>query len=216
LSSHARFAITAALLAATGLLLLFRNHGEVFPARQLLVSFPSTLGNWQGTNIPIPKDELEILGHGDFVMRDYENNTIDDSPGINLFIAYFPSRRTGDTPHSPKHCLPGNGWAPVESGRIRVSSPGHAPFSANRYIIANGEDRQLVIYWFWAHDRAVASEFWDRIYLVKDSIRLHRSDGSLFRLMTPLQRGETEDAAQQRLLSFAGNIVPLINQYVPK
>jgi EpsI family protein len=74
----------------------------------------------------------------------------------------------------------------------------------------------LVVYWFWAHDRAVASEYWEKFYLVADSIRLHRSDGSLFRLITALQAGETEDAAQQRLLAFAGNIVPIINQYVPR
>lgn len=97
-----------------------------------------------------------------------------------------------------------------------VSLPGHAPFAANRYIIAKGDERELVLYWFWAHDRAVASEYWAKFYLVEDSIRLHRSDGSLFRIVTSLQPGETEDAAEQRLLSFAGNVVPLINQYVPR
>jgi len=148
-------------------------------------------------------------------MRNYRD-TAEESPDINLFMAYFPSQRAGDTPHSPKHCLPGNGWAPVESDRMMVSLPGHAPFPANRYIIANGDEHRLVIYWFWAHDRAVASEYWEKFYLVADSIRLHRSDGSLFRLITALQAGETEDAAQQRLLAFAGNIVPIINQYVPR
>jgi EpsI family protein len=215
LSSHIRFAIAAILLTATALLLHTRNHSEVFPPRQPLASFPSQFGAWRGSDIPMSQDVLEILGPGEFVLRDYQNNT-DGSPDVNLFIAYFPSQRAGDTIHSPKHCLPGNGWSPVESSRILVSLSGHAPFSANRYIIANGEDRQLVIYWFWAHDRAVASEYWAKFYLVADSIRLHRSDGSLFRLITPLQRGETEDVAQQRLLSFAGDIVPMINQYVPR
>ena len=27
----------------------------------------------------------------------------------NLFIAFFPSQRQGDTIHSPKNCLPGSG-----------------------------------------------------------------------------------------------------------
>jgi EpsI family protein len=215
LSSRFRFGIAAALLLATGFLLLTRNRGEVFPPRQPLASFPSQFGSWQAFDLPIPQDELEILGRGEFVMRNYRD-TAEESPDINLFMAYFPSQRAGDTPHSPKHCLPGNGWAPVESDRMMVSLPGHAPFPANRYIIANGDEHRLVIYWFWAHDRAVASEYWEKFYLVADSIRLHRSDGSLFRLITALQAGETEDAAQQRLLAFAGNIVPIINQYVPR
>jgi EpsI family protein len=215
LSSRIRFAIVATLLLTTLLLLHARNHGEVLPARQPLASFPAHLGSWQGVDRPIPQDELDVLGRGEFLMRDYQNNT-DDNPDVNLFIAYFPSQRAGDTPHSPKHCLPGSGWSPVASDKIEISLPGHAAFSANRYIIANGEQRQLVIYWFWAHDRAVASEYWEKFYLVTDSIRLHRSDGSLFRLLTPLQRGETEVAAQQRLLSLAADIVPVIDQYVPR
>jgi exosortase D (VPLPA-CTERM-specific) len=210
-----RFAVAIAILLATALLLLVRNRGEVFPLRQPLASFPSHFEDRQGTDTPMSREVLDILGPGEFVMRDYQD-TSGDSPAVNLFIAYFPSQRAGDTIHSPKHCLPGNGWSPVESNTISISSPGHAPFAANRYIIASGEDREMVIYWYWAHDRAVASEYWAKFYLVADSIRLHRSDGSLFRLITPLQPGETDDAAQKRLLSFAGNVVPLIDRYVPK
>jgi EpsI family protein len=215
LSSHVRFAIAAVLLTATTLLLYVRNRGEANPPRLPLASFPSQFPGWQGSEIPMTQAVLDILGPGEFVLRDYQSNK-DGIPDVNLFIAYFPSQRAGDTIHSPKHCLPGNGWEPVESSRIMVSLPGHAPFAANRYIIAKGDERELVLYWFWAHDRAVASEYWAKFYLVEDSIRLHRSDGSLFRIVTSLQPGETEDAAQQRLLSFAGNVVPLINQYVPR
>jgi EpsI family protein len=94
--------------------------------------------------------------------------------------------------------------------------PGRSPFVANRYVIAKGSERQLVLYWYWAHDRAVASEYWAKFYLVADSMRLNRSDGSLIRVTTPLRVGETSDSAQQRLLSFAGNVVPIINNYVPR
>ena len=215
MTARTRFAIAAALLLATALLLHARNHNEVFPWRQPLASFPSQLGSWRGSDIPISTEVLNILGPGEFVLRDYRDES-DRNPEVNLFIAYFPSQRAGDTIHSPKHCLPGNGWSPVESGRIQVSLPGRMPFTANRYVIASGDERQLVIYWYWAHDRAVASEYWAKFYLVTDSIRLHRSDGSLFRVITPLQRGESDAAAEQRLLAFAGNVIPLTGQYVPK
>jgi len=51
---------------------------------------------------------------------------------------------------------------------------------------------------------------------VTDSIRMHRSDGSLIRLSTPLGPDQDADAAQRLLLSFATNLVPLINTYVPR
>jgi EpsI family protein len=215
LNSRVRFVITAVLLMTAVILLRLHNHGEVFPPRPPLASFPLRLGGWTGSDLPMAPDTLAILGPGEFVFRDYGNNS-EDTPPVNLLIAYFPTQEAGDAIHSPKHCLPGNGWAPVESSRMVLTLPGHAPFPANHYVIAKGEERQLVIYWFWAHDRAVASEYWVKFYLVADSIRMHRSDGSLFRLLTPLRPGETEDSAQQRLLSFAGNVVPLTNQYVPK
>ncbi len=215
MSSRIRFAIAAVSLAGMAVLLLFRNHGEVFPPRETLASFPYQFGSWQGSNLPISQAELDILGPGEFLMRDYRDQT-ETNPMVNLYIQYFPTQRAGDTPHSPKHCLPGNGWAWSNRPGTLVSLPGHAPFLASRAVLYKGDERQLVIYWYWAHDRAVASDYAAKYYLVADSIRLHRSDGALFRILTPLPPNEAEDAAQQRLLSFASNIVPLINQYVPR
>ena len=213
--SHSRFAVIAVLLAATALFLHARNRNEVLPERASLTRFPYQLGEWTGTDVKIPQDVLDVLGAGDFLLRVYQNSS-ERQPYIDLFLVYFPSQRTGDTIHSPKHCLPGAGWLPVESSRVTLNLPGHLPFLANRYVIAKGTDRQLVLYWYLAHDRAIASEYWAKFYLVTDSIRLNRSDGSLVRLTTQLRPRETSDAAQARLISFASTFTPLLNQYVPR
>jgi EpsI family protein len=215
MKSQARFVAALTLLLGTALFLQARNRGEVFPSRKPLASFPEQLGNWAGTDVEIPKDIREILGAGDFMLRIYRDQS-QRQPNTDLFIAYFPSQRAGDTIHSPKNCLPGAGWTPIESARITLSVPGHAPIPVNRYVIAKGTDRLLVLYWYWAHDRAVASEYWAKIYLVTDSIRMNRSDGSLVRLTTPMSRGESVEAAMERLQPFAGEIVPLLNQYIPQ
>lgn len=165
--------------------------------------------------MPIDKDTLQVLGPGDFLLRIY--NLEDRSePYLDLFIAYFPSQRAGDTIHSPKNCLPGAGWAPVESGRLALAVPGHSPFPVNRYVIAKGESRQLVLYWYWAHDRGVASEYWAKYYLVADSIALNRSDGSLVRVTTPLLPGESVDKAQERMMPFVDAVVPRLQNYIPR
>lgn len=215
MKSHWRFAVTIALLAATAIFLQARSRTETLPNREPLASLPFQLGPWTGTDVPMQQDVLAILGPGDFLQRFYENASV-SQPYIDFFLAYFPSQRTGDTIHSPKHCLPGAGWLPTESSRISISFPGSAPFEVNRYVIAKGDQRQLVLYWYWAHDRAEASEYWAKFYLVADSIRLNRSDGSLVRVITPLPDGETVEAAQRRLLSFAGNVVPQLDRYIPR
>jgi EpsI family protein len=210
-----RFALVCALLSGTAVFLSYRDHDEVFAARQDLSALPSQLGTWKGRDMNIPDDVRETLGHGDFLSRIYLDEA-DSNHYVDLFIAYFPSQRFGDTIHSPKNCLPGSGWYPVDSSRVTLSFPGYRPFPANRYIISKGEDRQVVIYWYLAHDRSVASEYWARYYLLVDSVKMNRSDGSMIRLVTPLGPSETIEAAQQRALSLAGNIVPLIDRYVPR
>jgi len=212
---HPRVLIALALLAGAALFLQARGRSEVFPPRLPMASFPESVGNWTGTDVEIPKDVRDVLGPGEFLLRVYRPDDA-TKPVTDLFIAYFPTQRAGDTIHSPKNCLPGAGWTPVDSRRITLSVEGHAPFVVNRYVIAKGTDRQLVLYWYWAHDRAVASEYWARVYLVTDSIRLNRSDGSLVRITTHMLPGESGDAALQRVLPFTGKVIPLLNQYIPQ
>ncbi len=228
--STPRFIAAALLVAAAALLLQARTQSEVFPPRQSLQEFPTQLGTtqlgtgssgmglpetWKGTDVALDQDVLDKLGPGDFLLRVYQDQ---EKPQLyfDLFIAYFRSQRAGDTIHSPQNCLPGAGWIPIEQSRITIAAPGHAPFPANRFIIAKGEARQLVLYWYWAHDRGVASDYWAKYYLVADAIRMNRSDGSLVRLKTPIYPGETADAAEQRLLPFANDIVPQLAAYIPK
>ena len=213
--TQARFAAALLLLACAALFLEARSRKEILPVRPSLSSFPEQLGNWTGIDVEISQDVRDVLGPGDFLLRVYRPQP-EREPYADLFIAYFPTQRTGDTIHSPKNCLPGAGWTPINSARITLSVEGHSPFPANRYVIAKGDARQLVLYWYWAHDRAVASEYWAKIYLVSDAIRMNRSDGSLVRFTTPMLRGESIDAAMQRLVPFAGKVVPLLNQYIPQ
>jgi EpsI family protein len=215
LSGTLRFALAAALLALTGVLLHARGRTEVIPQRQPLSSFPAQLANWDSTEIVQDKKTLEVLGPGDFMERRFQEPD-GNLPWVDLFLAYFPSQRAGETPHSPQHCLPGSGWNPERSDIITLPLPGHAPFPANRYIISQGDERRLVLYWFWAHDRGVASEYWAKYYLVEDSIRMNRSDGALVRFVTPMLPGETPEAAQQRILPFVSSVFPLLDHFIPR
>jgi EpsI family protein len=208
------FMLTALLLTGTAIFLFVEPHREILPSRLPLKSLPNQIGLWTGTDVSIGKDVLDTLGPGDFLLRDYRDGR-QSQPSLDLFIAYFPSQRSGDTIHSPQNCLPGAGWTPIRADRTVLFAPGHPPFTANRYLIAKGGSRQFVLYWYWAHDRGVASEYLAKFYLVADSIRMHRSDGALIRITTALLPGESTTAAEQRVLIFAQSLVPLLNTYIP-
>lgn len=214
-SVNARFVLAALLIFSAALVLQARQRNEVYPSRLPLQSFPRQINTWSGTDIAIDNDTLQILGAGEFLLRNYSTEEA-SGPDINLFVAYFPSQRSGDTIHSPRHCLPGAGWTPLENTSTTLRMPGHAPFPVNRYVIAQGDSRQIVLYWYWAHDRGLASEYWAKFYLVADSLKMNRSDGALVRVMAAMYPNETADAAEERLLPFTNGILPLLNDYIPR
>lgn len=203
-------------MVATALFLHGRADYEVMVTRDPLVSLPRSLGPWtRGTDREIDPEARAVLGPGDFLVRTYQDEAQKEG-SIELYIAYFPSQRMGDTIHTPRHCLPGAGWRPVEYERVEVSLPGQSQFPVNRYLMALGDQKQLVLYWYLAHGRSVASDYWAKYYLVADSIRLHRSDGALIRVSTFLGPDESRDSAERRLLSFAGYLTPYLKDYVPR
>jgi len=209
-----RFIVAALLVAAAAIFLQAHAGSEVFPPRLELKQFPMQLGGWTGTDAAIDEETLRVLKPSDYLLRDYRNP--EEAEDIDLFIPYFRSQRAGEAPHSPQNCLPGAGWTAIQNQHITLAIPGHEPFPANRYLITNGDSRQLVLYWFWAHNRGVASEYWAKYYLVKDSMKMNRSDGSLVRFVTPMRLGETADQAQQRILPFVEIVVPLLDSYIPR
>jgi EpsI family protein len=209
-----RFTIAALLMLATAVGLQAHSQNEVFPPRQPLSSLPAQIDNWAGTDEAIDQETLDILGKGEFLQRDYADAS-QQQPDIDLFIAYYPSQKPGDTIHSVLHCIWGSGFVPERRQLIGLAFPS-GTFPVNRLVIKKGLDRQLVLYWFEAHGRAVANEYRLKYYLVADSIHLHRSDGALIRLLTPMDPGESADAAQARVMKLGSQLLPLLDNYIPR
>jgi EpsI family protein len=209
-----RFSFAATLLVACALFLQLRSAGEEVSARLALGNFPSRIAGWEGGTIAIAPDIRAVLGPGEFLERLYHRDDV--GAPVDLFLAYFPSQRSGDTMHSPKNCLPGGGWVPISASRISLADPGGKPFTVNRYLIAKGLDRMLVLYWFEEQGRPVASEYWAKAYLVADAIRENRTDGALIRVATPLAPGETAAGGERRAIRFAQHVLPLLPDYIPR
>jgi EpsI family protein len=209
-----RFLVIVALLAGTALFLHARSQAEVLPPKKPLASFPLRVGNWQGRDVAIPQWALDALGAGEFVEHNYSRAL--DEPSVDLFMAYFPSQRTGSTMHSPQNCLPGSGWTPIQSSRLELPRPGGGKIKVNRYVLARGLDRLLVLYWYQEHGRVVASEYWAKFYLVADAFRMNRSDGALVRVTTPIAQNETLASAEKRGVAFVQDALPLLDGYVPR
>ncbi len=203
----------ARLWAAISLLLLScvamarLPHGERVAPRERLSTFPGRLDGRSAQDVPLGPRIIASAGADDYIFRVY---TEPGKPEVGLYVAYYLSQKTGDSIHSPKNCLPGNGWQPLRSERASLALPAGRSWPVNLYVVENERRRLLVLYWYQAHGRIVASEYWAKVYTVLDAIRLNRTDAALVRVTVPLE--EDEDAARRQALEFAAATAPLLDK----
>ena len=209
-----RFLAVWLSLLGAALFLQTRSAFERTPRHQPLQAFPRQMQEWSGEDLPLSADALEVLGPGEFLSRTYRSASL--APPIDLFVAYYPSQRSGDTIHSPQNCLPGAGWSTLQKDRIYIPAGDGKVLIANRYVVGMGMERVLVLYWYQAHGRTTPSEYRAKIYLVEDSIKLDRSDGAMIRIATSIPHSSDEFQAETRAVEFARAILPTLDSYIPR
>ena len=209
-----QFWVLLAFLVAGGALInLWERAGEAHVERRPLSEFPAQLGAWQqrGADTRFDAQTESVLLADDYLSRDY---ALADGRTANFYVGYYASQRSGASYHSPLNCLPGAGWVMNEPGRLLIQpAAGGAPIEANRYIVEQGSSRQVLLYWYQGRGRAVASEYWGKIYTVLDSVRLRRSDGAMVRVTVPIT--DTEAAAEKSAIEFASAAATVLPQFVP-
>jgi EpsI family protein len=208
--SSLRMWITAGVLVGAFVLLHTVSHGETVVPHQPLRELPLTLGSWTGTEKPFEVRIVQAVGVSDYTNRIYSSQ---QSGFAQLYIGYYASQRTGDTIHSPKNCLPGAGWDPVQSGYAKISVSGGRQIVVNDYVIQQGLDKELVFYWYQDRGRVIASEYSAKFWMVADAISRNRTDGALVRLVTPM--GDSEVDARARLVNFTQILFPHLESVIP-
>ncbi len=226
---NTRFWTVIALLIATAFLLHSRGDSDKVPYSEPLSAMPKTIGPWTSQDVPMEADILAILGKGDFLNRIYsgprslmQNVSIStpSSPSnqqapVSLFIGYFPTQRTGQSIHSPQHCLPGAGWTFESAKYTDFTADDKKVFRVGEYVISDGTTRQFVLYWYEAHGRSIASEYTAKLYMIADAIRLNRTDGAIVRVISPVLPAETVADARERVVRFTGEMAPFLPRFIP-
>lgn len=209
-SPHAR-ALSALLVVQAGVFYAIPSN-EYVPSMKPLESMDQAVGDWRMTSQYRPDQETQdILKADDALTRVFERK----GETLSLFVAFFKSQRAGVVPHSPRVCLPGAGWTPAGNSYIDVQVPGRAePININRFMVARGENKSIVFYWFQSPHHIVASEISSKVYLVMDSIRYRRSDTSMVRIVVPVDsRGEAYADAVG--LEFVRKCFPVVSSHLP-
>jgi EpsI family protein len=187
---------------------------ENTPPVMSLSLFPTAFSGWQMTkDIAVEKEIQEILRADDTLNRFYLNPARNNE--ASLFIAFFKTQRYGQSPHSPKNCLPGAGWETVSDEHLPIQVQGwNEPIVVNRYVVQHGEDKSVTLYWYHSHNRVIASEFSAKFWAVADSIRYHRSDTALVRVMSVVHDNNVQ-AATDNGVQFIQSLFPQILKQLP-
>ena len=108
-SNGAAILFSALLIVQGAAFYGFARRTEMVPVSKPLAAFPTTIGDWRMVREgAIEQDERDVLRADDYLTREYRTPA---GKSASLFVAYFRSQRAGQTPHSPKNCLPGSGWS---------------------------------------------------------------------------------------------------------
>jgi EpsI family protein len=210
----ARAAVIAAIVLSGGLYAVRAQGPDRTVARQPLAGLPCSLDAWRCvSDTPLDKDVLAVVGVDDYLNRTYATTS---GGVIGLYIGYYASQRTGDSIHSPQNCLPGSGWQPISAERTTIDAGG-TTLPVNRYVVEKGLNRQVVVYWYQGRGRVVANEYTNKFWLMVDQARLHRSNGSLVRVVAPVQ-GVSDaglSSASASADSFARLVYPRLSTYLP-
>jgi EpsI family protein len=170
---------------------------------QPLATVPSSLAGWRAVrDEPIEARTLTRLVTTDYVSRLYSKA----GRQLGLFIAYYAEQRSGESMHSPKHCLPGSGWEIWKYGSIEVPVKGGSVV-VNKYSIQKSGVRNVVLYWYQSGPRIIASEYYGKLLLMRDAMFDGRTDGAIVRIIVPDVPGAVEEG-----VSFASQLIPEVQR----
>jgi EpsI family protein len=211
-TSVIRLSVSTGLLLAALLVLQLRSSGEAVPIRKSLEHFPSRVGQWQAQrDSPLEQQIVDQLKVSDHLVRRYVHET---GQSLWLYVGYWASQRKGADIHSPKNCLPGGGWEPVEANRVAIDLPHSASrITVNRYVIQKERNIQVVLYWYQTHGVAIASEVDAKIELVRGAITRNRTDGALVRVSSPVSGSIQETTG--RLVEYVRHLYPVLPEFLP-
>ena len=207
-----RLVLSVAILLMTFALVTLRSGGEAVPIRKPLRTLPTMLGPWETREVVALEPKiLEKLKLNDYLVRRYV-----DATGRSLwtYIGYWETQRKNALIHSPKNCLPGNGWEPLEASRVSVAlPPPHRSITINRYLIQKDLDRQLVFYWYESQGQSIAGEIGARVAMMQNAMIRNRTDGALVRISSPIYGSVAETS--NLLAAYVGALYPVLGEVLP-
>jgi EpsI family protein len=219
-----KVAVAIGFLALNVYIYHFLAREAVIPPRYSFAELALEHGEWECRHPEQMEDGVQQnLGVSDYHLCNWHRKREDGTDVVNVYVGYHATqvREEGggageNSIHPPAHCLPGSGWDMIRIDRVPLDVPGlpQSPALVNRLLIAKGNARQLVYYWYQSRGRVIAEDWKKILFVGIDRALKGRTDGSLVRFTVPIVRGD-EESADASFQDLAPKLVPLLSRHVP-
>lgn len=152
---------------------------------------PMETGGFSGRPTPLSRGEVEVAGVTSYLSRTYSRAGGSGPHWWSLYVGYYSSQTQGKTIHSPKNCLPGSGWEALQSSPAEIAV-GDRTYTVNRYLLRQGTEEALVLYWYQGRGRVAWNEYQVKWHLLRDAGLHNRTEEALVRIVVPVSADQDE------------------------
>jgi EpsI family protein len=187
-----------AVILAAGLGLLGLTHEQVRPKPVKPISgILDSVPGYTHKRIEVDTNSQRVAGMDEYVNRVYMRDTV---AAFTLYVGYYTYQTQGKAIHSPRNCLPGAGWEPVESATLPIAgATALGSRDMNKYVLANKGHYAAVYYWYQGRGRIESNEYTVKYNLMRDAALFGRTEEALVRLVVPMSLGQERTEEQIRI-----------------
>ena len=172
---------------------------------------PMQIDGFSGRAASVSAAEIAVAGVTSYLYRTYGTGDA-NAPAWTLYVGYYDSQTQGKTIHSPKNCLPGSGWEALQSSTAAIPV-GDRSYTVNRYLLRNGAQQALVLYWYQGRGRVAWNEYRVKWDLLRDAALRQRTEEALVRVVVPVTG--SPDSALTVAVQMAKDVIPRLWTALP-
>ena len=190
------------------------SRGNPIVVKTNLENLPMEISGYRAQKDSFSESVIQELDANLHVYRHYKN---DQGKQTNLYIGYYGTAKGGRTPHNPYACLPGAGWALIDTAQINLQADYLDNKENVNYILSKrGDVYNVVIHWYQSREtKVIGSGLEQNIQRFLGRVLYNRNDGAFVRISTVIKNRNKIPETKERLKDFSEEVLQLLPKYWP-
>lgn len=165
-------------------------------------TFPITVGEWKGRDLPITEKEYDILETRNLISREYTNPS-----GGRLYLLIIYSETNRSVFHPPEVCMIGGGLT-ITDKQIEKFDVGDKVFTTNKLFAEKGAFKEIILNSYKAGRIYTSNFYFQQAYLAFHQILGRLVSGATLRVSMAVEKDQGSTLATlKEFLSKSASIL---------